>query len=149
MRWLPCNVYQLKKIHILILERERKQEEGAEGERESLPQTGLDLMTLRSWLELKPRVGHLSNWATQASCTLTFQFLIFLPPQYFFWRELLSVVQNKQCRKYQKSFNYRRGIEVYIFNLYFSFSKSQGFVVNIHVFVSLMMTSSRIVIKWI
>jgi len=45
-----------------------------EGERESQagsafraePDVGLNLMTVRSWPELKSRVGGLTNWATQA-----------------------------------------------------------------------------------
>jgi len=68
--------------YLFIWERERERErtrvhelgeaEG-EGERESQadstlsaePDVGLDLMTLRSWPELKSRVGRSTDWATQ------------------------------------------------------------------------------------
>ena len=53
---------------------------GAEGEEEKEshadfllsrePDTGLNLTTLRSWLEWKPRVRCLTNWATQIPQTL-------------------------------------------------------------------------------
>ena len=36
------------------------------------PDTGLELMTLRSWPKLQPRVGHLATWATQAPLPNTF-----------------------------------------------------------------------------
>ena len=62
------------KIYLLIWERERMCKQ-AEGEGETLKQTpcwawspnaGPDPMTLRSWSELKSRVGCSADWATQA-----------------------------------------------------------------------------------
>ena len=56
-------------------ETERAQALGGEGEGENLkettlsaePDVGLNLMTLRSWLEPKSRVRHSAEWAIQVS----------------------------------------------------------------------------------
>ena len=61
-------------FYLCIYLRESVWARGAEGERESQadsqvsmePEAGLHLKTLRSWPELKPRVGHSTAWATQA-----------------------------------------------------------------------------------
>ena len=80
------NVY----LFIFERERERKLEHGGcrerESERENLkqaphcqhraPMQGLISWTTRSWPEPKPRVGHLTHWATQASLKLIFSILI-------------------------------------------------------------------------
>ena len=55
---------------------------GAEGEGEkpkqsalsTEPEVGLDLMTLRSWPELKSRVGHSTSWATQTTPRISILF---------------------------------------------------------------------------
>ena len=49
-----------------FLERQRERESQAGSMPSTEPNMGLDLMTLRSWPELKSRVGHLTKWATQA-----------------------------------------------------------------------------------
>ena len=48
-------------------EREGEREPQADSTVSTEPDTGLSLMTLRSWPEPKSRVSHLTNWATQAS----------------------------------------------------------------------------------
>ena len=53
------------KIYLFILQRERAS--WTDSQLSSEPDSGLDLMILRSWPELKTRVGHPTDWATQAS----------------------------------------------------------------------------------
>ena len=66
----------LKKVYLFILrerEREREQVSSREKEAERIPRisaepdVGLDLLNqiVRSWPELKPRVGRLTDWATK------------------------------------------------------------------------------------
>ena len=77
----PFLIWSLKKI-IYLREREKGHEwkEQKERERDSQadsmlsaePDPGLDLMTLRSWPKLKPRVRYLTNCTTQAPLIWSF-----------------------------------------------------------------------------
>ena len=71
--YVPSNAY-IPFFCFLFLERMKEQGRGRGRGRQAPYPAGLDLTTLRSWLELKSRVGHLTNWATQVPPT-TYIFL--------------------------------------------------------------------------
>ena len=62
-------IYLRERAHA-CMSRGRGRERGRESQANSMlsmePKMGLNLMTLRSWLKQKPRVGCLTNWAPQA-----------------------------------------------------------------------------------
>ena len=67
------------KINLFILEREGRG--GIENLKQTpywswSPHTGLDLRTLRSWLNQKPKVTHLTNWATKIPRWKLFNFIL-------------------------------------------------------------------------
>ena len=88
----------------IYFERERKREragKGQGGKREREAQAGSALSpqspicgsnsrTVRSWPEPKPRVGHLTNWATQ----VPLEYVSSLGSTMFFWKEMLLCIKN-------------------------------------------------------
>ena len=64
------------------------------------PEAGLNPRTLRSWPELKSRVSHLTNWATQVSLLLCFYIaLVFCVCVYIISFILCLSLSNKQILK--------------------------------------------------